>query len=188
MDITPDFAALADQWPQGARELAAGIPYTSTQRWQHEAWGNLLKRHGWLTPDGPQATGQGTIATPAEVFAISAGRQSFREEITRMELHNPAHERCMQLMNKLIAAADKKGFALPFYLTETDTHGHVWVARVERRDDPHGFEATDLRTPPDGILVLPIIMTLKDAKGRTMRRTLTCHRSRNTEGQQGECI
>jgi hypothetical protein len=30
----------------------------------------LLIKHGWLTPDGTRATGTGTIATPAEVFAI----------------------------------------------------------------------------------------------------------------------
>jgi hypothetical protein len=73
IDITPDFAALADDWLIEARELASGVPYTAEQRRKHAGWGRLLTQHGWLTPEGTQATGQGTIATPAEVIAVIRG-------------------------------------------------------------------------------------------------------------------
>jgi hypothetical protein len=70
MDITPDFAAIAEQWLEQAREIAEAGPYGPCDLLQHEAWGRLLIKHGWLTPDGTRATGQGTIATPAEVLSI----------------------------------------------------------------------------------------------------------------------
>jgi hypothetical protein len=70
MDITPDFAALADQWLQAARDMAASRASNPRDLLQHEAWGRLLIKHGWLTPDGTRATGSGTIATPAEVLPI----------------------------------------------------------------------------------------------------------------------
>jgi hypothetical protein len=73
MDITPDFAALADHWLAEAHELAEGVPFTPEQRKRHEGMGRLLKRHGWLTLDGRHATGKGTIATPREYFAVIRG-------------------------------------------------------------------------------------------------------------------
>jgi hypothetical protein len=73
MDITPDFAVLAERWLAESRELAEGVPFTPAQRMSHEVMGRLLKRHGWLTPDGTCATGQGTIATPAAYVAAIRG-------------------------------------------------------------------------------------------------------------------
>jgi hypothetical protein len=73
MDITPDFATLAERWLVESRELAEGVPYTPEQRMWHEGMGQLLKRHGWLTLDGTLATGQGTIATPAEYLSVIRG-------------------------------------------------------------------------------------------------------------------
>jgi hypothetical protein len=75
MDITPDFAAIAEHWLIEARELETWGPSNAHVLLQHEAWGRLLIRHGWLTPDGTRATGSGTIATPAEVIAIWRGEE-----------------------------------------------------------------------------------------------------------------
>jgi hypothetical protein len=76
MTITPNFAALAAQWLKDARHLAAEGPHSPRDLLQHDAWGRLLIRHGWLTPDGTRATGSGTVATPAEVFAAMRGDAS----------------------------------------------------------------------------------------------------------------
>jgi hypothetical protein len=73
INITPNFAVLAERWLAEARELAEGFDLTRDQLQQHQAMGRLLKRHGWLTPDGMRATGQGTIASPAEFFAVLRG-------------------------------------------------------------------------------------------------------------------
>jgi hypothetical protein len=70
MDITPDFAALAEQWLLKAREMTNDGPTYPRELLQHDAWGRLLIKHGWLTPDGTRTTGSGTIATPAEVLPI----------------------------------------------------------------------------------------------------------------------
>jgi hypothetical protein len=75
MDITPDFAALAERWLKEARDIAVSGPHGPRDLLQHGAWGRLLIRHGWLTPDGTRATGSGTVATPAEVFAAIRGEE-----------------------------------------------------------------------------------------------------------------
>lgn len=82
MDITPNFAALAEQWLTDARDMAAAGPHGPRDLLQHDAWGRLLIRHGWLTPDGTRTTGSGTIATPAEGFAVMAlGRRGKRPDL-----------------------------------------------------------------------------------------------------------
>jgi hypothetical protein len=76
---------------------------------------------------------------------------------------------------KAVLEAANKGFASPFYLTTKDTEGTVWMLHVDYQEDPEArFESTTLRAYPfGGALTLPIALTLKDAHGRTMRRSLT---------------
>jgi hypothetical protein len=83
MDITPDFAKLAEQWLEEAREIAANGPHDAQTLLRHDAQGKVFIRHGWITPDGTRATGTGTTPTPAEMLSSEPEAEDVSTEAER---------------------------------------------------------------------------------------------------------